>query len=198
MQPNRLKTCCAVSVSGYGRISPRRSQCASHISGTTNWKYAPARKVELRLIDTTRKYAVAEIERLIVSKSSTREAAVRTQPRPTNSQISAYAQKAFDEEIARVRSATEGERNDTLNRASFLLGNLSPAANCPMRWCAAHYWMPHSARLGGARGALNRRVRTCGRRGRATYSARARGGKSFSGLGQSGSFDRQWKPPPSA
>ena len=101
------------------------------IPGTTNWKYAPARKVELRLIDTTRKYAVAEIEGLIVSKSSTREAAVRTQPRPTNSQISAYAQKAFDEEIARVRSATEGERNDTLNRASFSLGQLIASGELP-------------------------------------------------------------------
>jgi putative DNA primase/helicase len=48
----------------------------------------------------------------------------KTSSARSNSEISAYAQKAFDEETARVRSAIEGARNHTLNCASFALGQL--------------------------------------------------------------------------
>lgn len=44
--------------------------------------------------------------------------------RQSTSRSSAYGLKALEEETERVRSAPEGQRNDTLNRAAFSLGQL--------------------------------------------------------------------------
>jgi putative DNA primase/helicase len=48
----------------------------------------------------------------------------RQQARRPSGSNGAYGQKALDEECANVRSAPEGARNDTLNRATFSLGQL--------------------------------------------------------------------------
>ena len=52
---------------------------------------------------------------------------VLAKPRPrTGGKPAAYAERALANEIAKVHGASQGERNDTLNRAAFNLGQLSP------------------------------------------------------------------------
>lgn len=46
------------------------------------------------------------------------------EPRPLNGDTSPYAARALEDEVEQVRTAPEGVRNDTLNRASFSLGQL--------------------------------------------------------------------------
>jgi hypothetical protein len=57
-------------------------------------------------------------------KRSTKVSAIQSQTIKTNATTSAYGAAAVEEEIKAVRNATEGERNNTLNKAAFALGQL--------------------------------------------------------------------------
>ncbi len=56
-------------------------------------------------------------------------AAIRRNPRAPVARPSGYAQAALDRETERVKTAPEGTRNDTLNRAAFNLGQLVAAGH---------------------------------------------------------------------
>ena len=57
-------------------------------------------------------------------KRSTKVSAIQSQTIKTNATTSAYGAVAVEEEIKAVRNVTEGERNNTLNKAAFALGQL--------------------------------------------------------------------------
>src|SRR5688500_17456940 len=56
-------------------------------------------------------------------KAARRKRAIRT-PAPRGTALGRYLTRALAEEVANVADAPDGERNDTLNKAAFALGQL--------------------------------------------------------------------------
>ncbi len=90
----------------------------------------------LELVDGTEQPALAPVPTLAPETKITagpaaakpakgaRKAPASTPAAAAPTEANAYAEKALDEELSRVRRAPEGTRNDSLNRAAFNLGQL--------------------------------------------------------------------------
>lgn len=97
------------------------------LPGTLNHKYTPPRPVTVERLDLGLLYEIDQLEALLPApvqpaarRNGASPGAASTAYAPT-----AYASKALGQELDTLRRATNGQRNDTLNRAAFNLGQLA-------------------------------------------------------------------------